>query len=250
MTINANIIEQALEGNSLKLSAYNLNDDDIQIICDYLKTHPNITELDVSSNQINDVSAKLIAGIGTLQKLNISATQITNEGLIAISFMSALLSLEAYWLPSINDPAAIALSGSESLRVLNLSHSVISDQGAICLLQNKLLKSLTLNACSNLSKRVTAVLELPEITPIHIANLLPVNQRTLPSLSELSMFRVAKCIDRFEMKDQTQTLQQQSKNPQASTNLNFINTVHSMFRAYGEIIAKGAIFSLGYFYHP
>ena len=79
MAITIEIIDKSTVGNTLGLSNKNLNNDDIEIICDYLKRHQEINELNVSYNNIGDEGAKALAANTRLTSLDVRGNNIAKK---------------------------------------------------------------------------------------------------------------------------------------------------------------------------
>ena len=94
MAITIEIIDKSTVGNTLGLSDKNLNNDDIEIICDYLKRHQEINELNVSYNNIGDEGAKALAANTSLTSLNVRGNNIGDEGAKALAANTRLTSLD------------------------------------------------------------------------------------------------------------------------------------------------------------
>lgn len=127
---------------SLKNRQY--TDEDIEIICEYLKVHTDITSLDLSGTPISEKGIKLLAKNTTLQELLLSHTGLTDEGAEALAQNTTLVSLALY-VNKIGDKGAIALGANQNFIELHLAHNQIGDIGAQALAKSKTLRALNLS---------------------------------------------------------------------------------------------------------
>src|ERR671937_773323 len=72
-------IEEAVQGHDLNLSDKHINDTDIELICLYLKEHPDISSLNLRCNNIGDEGAEVLAANKTLTALNVRYNKIGDE---------------------------------------------------------------------------------------------------------------------------------------------------------------------------
>ncbi|CAF1357671.1 unnamed protein product [Didymodactylos carnosus] len=122
--------------SELNLSSKKLSDNEIEVICDKLKTNQSLKELDLSYN-ISDTSALLLSNAlktnRNLVRLNLSFNQISDEGVRSLSD---------------------ALKQNHCLTILNLSSNQIGDDG-VQLLSNALKENHSLMELNLSSNRIT-----------------------------------------------------------------------------------------------
>ncbi|CAF1038140.1 unnamed protein product [Didymodactylos carnosus] len=122
--------------SELNLSSKKLSDNEIEVICDKLKTNQSLKKLDLSYN-ISDTSALLLSNAlktnRNLIRLNLSFNQISDEGVRSLSD---------------------ALKENHCLTILNLSSNQIGDDG-VQLLSNALKENQSLMELNLSSNRIT-----------------------------------------------------------------------------------------------
>eukprot|EP01133_Synstelium_polycarpum_P015677 gene15677-18631_t len=139
-TNGINVICEIMKSNQSIIKTLNLNKSKIGretmslvAFSDVLKLNHSLTSLDLSSNQISDVAAKILADSlatnDTLLILNLSFNEIKKDGSVAI---------------------ATALKSNRSITSLNYSYNFLGDEGtgafADLILQNQTLTDLNLSA--------------------------------------------------------------------------------------------------------
>lgn len=131
----------------------NITIDDIRELVSYLDKHPNITALDISSNNIGDEGAKLLSTIATIKQLNAANCSIKDEGLAALFNMTTIVSLNIssrIWRNDKNEiglKSILALEENKTLQCLDLSgHEYDVDLGVIMsLAEHKTMKVLNIS---------------------------------------------------------------------------------------------------------
>ncbi|MCC5792952.1 MAG: hypothetical protein JJT82_10155, partial [Legionellaceae bacterium] len=161
MPITRDTIEQSIDGNALNLSSSSLMDSDIEIICAYLKEHPEICSLNVKSNNIGYKGAKALAANTSLTLLDLRRNQIGDEGATALAANTSLTSLDLHG-NQIGDEGAKALAANTSLTSLNVFYNQIGDEGAKALAANTILTSLDFSWNEIGDEGINAIMEMLE----------------------------------------------------------------------------------------
>ena len=120
-----------------------LDSEDIKIICDFLKSYPEISALYLYENQIGDEGAKALAANTTLTTLVLGRSCIGDEGAKALAANTTLRAIELTG-NHIGDEGAKALAANTTLTSLNLSRNHIGDEGAKALAANTTLCAIEL----------------------------------------------------------------------------------------------------------
>jgi len=104
-----------------------------------------LKELDISCTQIGDEGIKNLLGLSELRKLNLSSTAVTNHAMGQIS--ASMHCVEELVLDDtdLTDDALTHLSTLKSLRTLSLSFTEISDKGLTKIKEMKTLEKLRMN---------------------------------------------------------------------------------------------------------
>ena len=206
-------MNQRITNNSLNLSKCGLQDKDMPKILDFLASHKNISELDLSWNPFEDQGLIMLAANNTLYSLNLDSNtynKITLKAIAALAknttlntiYLSGLLSNEAAILlaksntltkleakfNSIGPSGAVALAQNTSLTVLDISNSYvgIGDEGAAAFAKNTHLKSLNVmdNKISNAGFLLLAA--HPTISELAIGGEDPNKNLSTPVLNALA----------------------------------------------------------------
>lgn len=101
----------------LNLEYQELTDADIPTICAFLKKNPDITNLNLSHNNLTDKGTQLFINQTSISKLNLSHNDIGPEGARFLSEDKHLTILDVSF-NHIGDDGAIYLSNNENLKVL------------------------------------------------------------------------------------------------------------------------------------
>lgn len=136
------IKENRFSGKRLSLTDRGLTDEDVIQLVDTLSHNPNITELDVSDNNISNTGAKILASLSTVSSLNVSANNIGSDGCLELA-KSNLQSLDISANP-VEDGIA-AFSETASLQELIATECNITDAGAEQLFLSPSIKTLDLS---------------------------------------------------------------------------------------------------------
>lgn len=112
------------EKQLLDLSGYQVNNDDISIICAFLADTPSITNLDASSNSIGAAGAKILAKNSNLLTLDLYSNIIKDDGAKALALNSTLTSLDV-GSNFITGEGAKALITNTSLLSINIAFNRI-----------------------------------------------------------------------------------------------------------------------------
>jgi Ran GTPase-activating protein (RanGAP) involved in mRNA processing and transport len=205
-------INQRITNNSLNLSKCGLQDKDMPRILDFLASHKNISDLDLSWNQIYDHGLIMLAANNTLQSLNLNANSynkinmktmaafakntalntliiggLSNEGAILLAKTNTLTQLKAK-NNNIGPSGAVALAQNTSLTVLDISYSYagIGDEGAAAFAKNTHLQSLNVmdNKISNAGLLLLAA--NPTISELTIGGGDPKIDLSIPVLNALA----------------------------------------------------------------
>jgi Leucine-rich repeat (LRR) protein len=135
MALTLEKINRSYESNYLVLWRDKINDDDIPLICKFLKEHPKIKTLYLDENAIDDRGAYLLSKNTTLTSLSIFNNNISSLGASALANHKTMTSLNI-WNNDIGDVGACALAKSKSLRQLDVSCCNIGPIGAKALAKN------------------------------------------------------------------------------------------------------------------
>jgi Leucine Rich repeat len=194
MPLTKSIIETHIDPstNSLDLSNMNLTDEYISSLCEYLKSHPEITSLDISDNYIGDGGAKILASNTTITTLSIDFNEIDvmsakalannrvitslsiigndigDEGAMAFAENQTLISLQAAG-NSIFNEGAKALARNTSLVFLDISGNRIGSEGIKSFSKNKHIISLDLTSNDIFDDAVIELAKNTTITSLSIA---------------------------------------------------------------------------------
>ena len=136
-------LEKFHKGNTMNLRRANITCEDMPAILQFLNTHPTITKLDISNNDIGDEGIKAFAVNETIQELDASYTNAGDEGVKALAANTTIQTLNIK-----NNKFGVeglrALAANETLRDLNVSYNNIEDEGVKVLAKNTTIHSLTI----------------------------------------------------------------------------------------------------------
>ena len=102
-----------------------------------------IISLDLHSTKVTDAGLKELAGLKSLQVLNLAGTQVTDAGLKELADLKNLQILDLN-LTKVTDAGLKELAGLKSLQTLNLNYTQVTDAGLKELAGLKSLRSLGL----------------------------------------------------------------------------------------------------------
>lgn len=111
--------DMVVDMDQLDLSNRNIQDTNIPIILNFLQSHPEITKINLSQNNISDEGAALLASNQTLTSINLSENHIHDQG-------------------------AIALAKSHTVQDLNLNYNHVGIAGVIAFKDNISVRALSL----------------------------------------------------------------------------------------------------------
>ena len=137
-------MNQRITNNSLNLSECGLRDKDVPIILDFLASHKNISELDLSWNDIIDQGLVMLAANTTLHSLNLNAPIYNHINPKAVGAFARNTTLKTLYLSGLSNEAAILLAKSNTLTKLVAHSSGIGPSGAVALAQNTSITALDL----------------------------------------------------------------------------------------------------------
>lgn len=115
----------------LNLSKSPFKDEKMMAILSALKNHPTITELDLSSTQIGDQSAILLASLETLKNLRLSWNQIEMDGAIALMRHKGLIEIDLRLnqiYPGDNQQFERAVMSNKTIQKLALDNNYIHQE--------------------------------------------------------------------------------------------------------------------------
>lgn len=140
-------INQRITNNSLDLSNCGLQDEAMPTILDFLASHKNISELDLSWNHFHEQGLIMLAANNTLHSLNLVSmySKITLKTIAAFAKNTAL---HALYLNGLSNEAAILLAKSNTLIKLEAEINQIGPTGAEALAQNTSLTELDIGRSS------------------------------------------------------------------------------------------------------
>lgn len=120
----------------LNLSFQRLTDNDIPALCHFLRQHPEITNLNLSVNNIGSIGAKMLSDNHTLLSLNISWNNLGQEGAEAFKDNDTLTNLDISW-NKIGDAGAEFLSKNHTITSLIIVGNGIGNPGVDALKKNR-----------------------------------------------------------------------------------------------------------------
>lgn len=154
MTITLEHLQEHTNSETLSLSLRNsdfnllggtddLRDEDIPVICGYLRTNPHITTLDISNNHLSDEATMEIAKLDSLETLIAGGNSFTSLGLKNLAQSKSITNLDISNLSNqINNrnearhaPSRPLFPGQRSLKYI---------EGIVALLNNDVLEQLNI----------------------------------------------------------------------------------------------------------
>jgi Ran GTPase-activating protein (RanGAP) involved in mRNA processing and transport len=131
------------------------------------QSHPTLTTLDLSSNNIGALGAQVFKGNTTLTTLNLANNNIGNPGATALAKNSTLTTLDLTG-NSIGDEGSRALARNSSITTLDLSYNSIGDEGAEEFEHNTTLTTLDLKYNSIADEGANALSESTTLTTLDL----------------------------------------------------------------------------------
>ncbi|KTD06934.1 hypothetical protein [Legionella jamestowniensis] len=144
MSLTLERIKVRVSGNRLDLQRLSINDDDVPLICDFLKENPQITTLNLCFNNIGVAGAQLLARNHTITSLDVSFNQLGDEG-------------------------AQALAMNQTITSLYIAKNNLGASGARYLANNQIITSLSV-ACNKIGTGVQYFADNKTITSLSIAD--------------------------------------------------------------------------------
>ncbi|ASQ46170.1 leucine-rich repeat domain-containing protein [Legionella clemsonensis] len=148
MPLTIERIEAGISGNVLNLHGLSINDNDVSLICDFLKDKPHITTLNLSRNNIAVAGAQQLARNQTLTTLNIAMNNIRDKGAYALASNQTITNLDVSSC-NIGERGAQALACNPIIITLNIGFNHIKNAGVQALVKNNIITSLNI-ACNEL----------------------------------------------------------------------------------------------------
>jgi hypothetical protein len=144
MPISDKLIKEIEEGTykefQLKLNNQDITYKDIEKLVPAIKKNPHIKILSLHENQIGKKSAKLLATIDNIFELDVSYTNIRDEGAQYL-FKSTIAYIDLGG-NSITDKGLNGIESNNTLRQLDIYPSAITEKGIDLILKNKSLDTL------------------------------------------------------------------------------------------------------------
>jgi hypothetical protein len=134
MALTIEKLNQFNQGATLMLKEQGIVDDDMPLICNYLRQYPAITNLDITANQIGPKGARILADNASIPVLIAEANQLGDEGAIALAANPHFTTLNVRD-NNIGDAGALAIAAraSTNLRFLHADFNNITNKGAVAL---------------------------------------------------------------------------------------------------------------------
>lgn len=115
-----------------------VKDEDVYELVEALRSNTHIKSIKLNNTEVGDKSAKILSTINTLEKIDLSSTNVTSEG------VKALLKSRAYHLSlhglDLTDDCLEGIESNNTIKILWLGSNHIALEGVKLISQNKTLE--------------------------------------------------------------------------------------------------------------
>ena len=160
----------------------------MKLLCDYLKEHPEITKLDLRQNKIAAAgAAATLATLTTVTYLILSDNKIGNNGFAAFAGNSSITELRVSDCGIGKEVIPAFLKENKTLTTLDISQNLLDDRAVAALVAGETIKILdaSRNLCS-----LESIENFKTGNLVGLANMLALENRSVPSLQRLGLFAV------------------------------------------------------------
>jgi hypothetical protein len=141
--IDGHVNNEPSKATGLYLFECDIHSADIPFVVSYLEKYPNINDLILGENHVDDEGAVLLSKNTTIKTLSICDNDLTSKGAIALAHMSNLYRIDLSNTPftrgnnHIGDDGIAAFAEHPNIAFIEADDNQIGDEGVIKLSKNK-----------------------------------------------------------------------------------------------------------------